>query len=110
MGFNNIVKTLPIYKQKFIFFKEALERFGIKGYKEDEFLKYFNKIQRVYHTLNRFVFNYKFKKAPIVVNADMTLNELKENLKSMNLSFGMKMQNWPPKNIEDLVKHKNKEF
>jgi DNA-directed RNA polymerase subunit alpha len=39
-----------------------------------------------------------------------SLNELKENLKSMNLSFGMKMQNWPPKNIEDLVKYKNKEF
>ena len=39
-----------------------------------------------------------------------SLNELKENLKSMNLSFGMKMQNWPPKNMEDLVKHKNKEF
>lgn len=39
-----------------------------------------------------------------------SLNELKENLKSMNLSFGMKMQNWPPKNIDDLVKHKNKEF
>jgi DNA-directed RNA polymerase subunit alpha len=39
-----------------------------------------------------------------------SLNELKENLKSMGLSFGMKLQNWPPKNIEDLVKNKNKEF
>ena len=39
-----------------------------------------------------------------------SLNELKENLKSMNLSFGIKIQNWPPKNIEDLVKNKNKEF
>ncbi len=39
-----------------------------------------------------------------------SLNELKENLKAMGLSFGMKLTNWPPKNIEDLLKMKNKEF
>ena len=39
-----------------------------------------------------------------------SLNELKDNLKSMALSFGMKLTNWPPKNIEELLKIKNKEF
>ena len=39
-----------------------------------------------------------------------SLNELKENLKNMNLSFGMKLDNWPPKNIEELSKLKNKDF
>jgi DNA-directed RNA polymerase subunit alpha len=39
-----------------------------------------------------------------------SLNELKENLKAMGLNFGMKLTNWPPKNIEDLLKMKNKEF
>lgn len=39
-----------------------------------------------------------------------SLNELKENLKSMNLSFGTKLVNWPPKNIEELAKIKNKDF
>ncbi len=39
-----------------------------------------------------------------------SLNELKENLKSMGLNFGMKLTNWPPKNLEDLLKLKNKEF
>ena len=39
-----------------------------------------------------------------------SLNELKDNLKSMSLSFGMKLTNWPPKNIEELLKIKNKEF
>ena len=39
-----------------------------------------------------------------------SLNELKENLKSMNLAFGMKLTNWPPKNIEELSKLKNKDF
>lgn len=39
-----------------------------------------------------------------------SLNELKDNLKAMGLSFGMKIANWPPKNLEDLLKQKNKEF
>ncbi len=39
-----------------------------------------------------------------------SLNELKDNLKAMGLGFGMKLVNWPPKNIEDLLKLKNKEF
>jgi DNA-directed RNA polymerase subunit alpha len=39
-----------------------------------------------------------------------SLNELKENLKAMGLGFGMKLTNWPPKNMDDLLKLKNKEF
>ena len=39
-----------------------------------------------------------------------SLNELKENLKNMNLSFGMKLESWPPENLEELTKKKNKEF
>ncbi len=39
-----------------------------------------------------------------------SLNELKENLKAMGLGFGMKLTSWPPKNLEELLKLKNKEF
>lgn len=39
-----------------------------------------------------------------------SLNELKENLKVMGLGFGMKLVNWPPKNMDELLKLKNKEF
>jgi DNA-directed RNA polymerase subunit alpha len=39
-----------------------------------------------------------------------SLNELKENLKDMGLGFGMKLTNWPPKNLDELLKMKNKEF
>lgn len=39
-----------------------------------------------------------------------SLNELKENLKAMGLNFGMKLTNWPPKNMDELLKLKNKEF
>ncbi len=33
-----------------------------------------------------------------------SLNEIKEQLASMGLSFGMKIDNWPPENIEELSK------
>ncbi len=39
-----------------------------------------------------------------------SLNELKDNLKAMGLTFGMKIANWPPKNMDELLKLKNKEF
>lgn len=34
-----------------------------------------------------------------------SLNEIKEVLVQMGLSFGMSIQNWPPENIEELAKH-----
>lgn len=39
-----------------------------------------------------------------------SLNELKDNLKEMGLNFGMKLENWPPVNLEELSKEKSKEF
>jgi ribosomal protein L17 len=36
-----------------------------------------------------------------------SLNELKENLKNMGLNFGMKLSDWPPQNLDDLLKMKN---
>tara|TARA_A100001015_G_scaffold294282_1_gene371876 strand:+ start:463 stop:1491 length:1029 start_codon:yes stop_codon:yes gene_type:complete len=39
-----------------------------------------------------------------------SLNELKDNLKNMGLNFGMKLPDWPPSNLDDLIKIKNKEL
>lgn len=39
-----------------------------------------------------------------------SLNELKDNLKNMGLSFGMQLPQWPPENMDDLLKIKNKEL
>lgn len=63
---------------------EALEGFLLNDkQKQEEFIDYFYKIQKTYNTLNRFVFNYKYKKTKIVVNTDMGLNELSENDKNV---------------------------
>jgi len=39
-----------------------------------------------------------------------SLNELKDNLKLMGLSFGMKLEKWPLDNIEELSKKRSKIF
>ena len=63
---------------------EALEGFLINDkQKQEEFIDYIFKIQKTYNTLNRFVYNYKFKKTKIVVNTDMGLNELNETDKNV---------------------------
>jgi DNA-directed RNA polymerase subunit alpha len=39
-----------------------------------------------------------------------SLTELKDNLKTMNLSFGMKLEKWPLDNVEELSKKRSKMF
>jgi hypothetical protein len=79
--------TVTNVKNKFIFFEKTLKHFLIKNNKEDEFKMLFCKIQRTYNILNKLVYNYKYKKAKIVVNTDMCLNELVENSKNVICIF-----------------------
>ena len=71
---------------KYKFFNDTLNGFLIKGH-ETEFVKYFCKIQKTYNVLNRFVFNYKYKKAKVVTNTDMFLNTLHINDKNVICIF-----------------------
>ena len=70
-------------KNKFSFFFDSLDHFLIKNNKENEFIEYFYKIQKTYNILNRFVYNYKYKKTKLVVNTDMNLNEININDKNV---------------------------
>ena len=69
---------IPFNTNKFLFLDNALNAFMIKGQRENEILDYFCKIQKIYHALNKFAFIIKYKKAKIVVNTDMQLNEINE--------------------------------
>jgi len=51
--------------------------------KEEELMDYFYTIQKTYNNLNRFVYNYKYKKTKIVVDTDMGLNKLTETDKNV---------------------------
>ena len=83
--FEIFLKKEYIVKNKFLFFDETLHNFWIKEDKKevDIFIDYFCKIQKTYNVLNRFIYNYKYKKAKTVVNIDMGLNELKESDKNV---------------------------
>jgi hypothetical protein len=71
------------YKHKV--YKELLTNFLIINSREEteKFKNMFYKIQRIYNILNRFIYNYKFKKTKVVVDSDMCLNELRENDKNV---------------------------
>ena len=83
LSFCLFVKNLNI-QNKYKKLSETLEGFLlVDKQKQEEFIDYFCKIQKTYNTLNRLVYNYKFKKTKIVVNTDMGLNELNENDKNI---------------------------
>lgn len=85
--FNIMLNQELNIKNKYNFFIETLNVFYIKGTKEEEFINYFCKIQNTYNILNRFAYNYKYKKSKIVVNTDICLNELTPNSKNVICIF-----------------------
>jgi hypothetical protein len=66
-----------VYKSRQLFFYEQFKNQLISSYR-DEFEYLFNKIQRHYYILVRFVNMCKYKKANIIVNTDLQLNEINE--------------------------------
>jgi hypothetical protein len=87
--FNAIANEKISVKEKFTFFKDTMQNFLIKNNKNNEnnFIYWFFKVQNTYKILNRFVYNYKFKKAQLVVNTDMGLNEININNKDVICIF-----------------------
>ena len=63
-------------KQQYKFFKETPGGFLMSG-NENVFIDYFCRIKKTYNVLNRFAYNYKYKRAKIVADRDLCLNELK---------------------------------
>lgn len=78
-----------IYKNKFDFLNETVNNFYLSKKLEErnEFINYFNRIQKIYHTLNRFCFLCKFKKAKLIVNTDLQLNEIRIDQKNILLIY-----------------------
>jgi len=89
-------------KNKFNFFNDTLKGFPIKNILEKEFIEYFCKIQKIYNILNRFAYNYKYKKAKIIVNNDMCLNEL--DIKNKNVICILHNNSKYLFHINDLIK------
>jgi hypothetical protein len=69
-----------IYKNKFEFMNQTLNNFYFlnKHDEKEQFIDLFCKIQKTYHTLNRFLYIYKLKKSKLIVNTDLQLNTIEE--------------------------------
>lgn len=67
------------HKTKFACLNEIMNNFyfNVKQNERSEFFNIFCKIQKIYHTLNKFSYLYKYKKSKIIVNNDLQLNEIK---------------------------------
>ena len=69
------------YNSKFIMLKETLISF--LKFSRDEFIDFFCKIQKTYHTFSRLAFIYKYKKSAMSVTTDIGLNDITVNDKNV---------------------------
>lgn len=88
------------YTSKFNVFKENLNSF--LHFSRDEFIQYFCKIQKTYHSLSRFAYLYKYKKSIMSVTTDMGLNNI--NINDKNILCIYHVNSRYLFNINDLLK------
>jgi hypothetical protein len=88
------------YTSKFNVFKENLNSF--LDFSRDEFIQYFCKIQKTYHSLSRFAYLYKYKKSIMSVTTDMGLNDI--NINDKNILCIYHINSRYLFNINDLLK------
>jgi hypothetical protein len=74
-------------QNKFTFLNEMLKNIFNTDKIKEEFINYFNKIQKTYHAFSRLSFIYRYKKAKIMVNTDLIMNEISENNKFVYCLF-----------------------
>lgn len=74
-------------QNKFTFLKDILKNIFNTDKMNEEFINYFNKIQKTYNAFSRFSFIYRYKKAKVMVDTDLILNEISENNKFVYCLF-----------------------
>ena len=88
------------YKGKFNMFKETLVSF--LNFSRDEFIDFFCKIQKTYHSFSRLAFIYKYKKSAMSVTRDIGLNDITINDKNILCIYHVNSRYLF--NINDLIK------
>ena len=96
--FNSFVNNT--YTSKYSVVKETLNNF--LDFSRDEFIQYFCKIQKIYHSLSRFAYLYKYKKSTMSVTTDMGLNDISINDKNVLCIYHIKSKYLF--NVNDLIK------
>jgi hypothetical protein len=93
--FDNIYKvTFSIFinkaysmQDKFLFLNESLENIFHTDEIKKQISDYFQKFQKTYYAFSRLAHLYKYKKAKIMVNTDLIMNEIRENDKYVYCLF-----------------------
>ena len=88
------------YKGKFNMLKETLVSF--LKFSRDEFIDFFCKIQKIYHSFSRLAFIYKYKKSAMSVTRDIGLNDITINDKNILCIYHVNSRYLF--NINDLIK------
>ena len=96
------VNTFNSIKGKYMYLNNFLNNIFYTETIKEEFFDYFNKIQKINMALNKFAFLYKYKKAKIVVNTDMELNNITINSKNIMCVYQLNCKYLF--NIRDLLK------
>jgi hypothetical protein len=80
-GILNDIYLYKTYKSKFDYIEKTMNNFYFLKKKNEkaDFFNLFCKIQHIYHVLKNFVRSYKYKKAKLIVDTDLQLNQIKEN-------------------------------
>jgi len=70
-------------KKKFALLEKTLSNIFLNEEKKEEFLTVFQRIQKIYWVLGRFVHLVKYKKSKIIVENDLSLNPISEKDKNI---------------------------
>ena len=70
-------RHLPIVFTKFVFYKIVLDNIFLSSEQKDRFKDIFCRSQKAYTGFNKLSHIYKWKKAKIIINTDLYLNELR---------------------------------
>jgi hypothetical protein len=75
-----------------VYFNEIINNFYFinKQIQREKFIMYFSYIKKIYNSLNRFCFLYKYKKSKIMVNKDLQLNNININDKNVICIYHVK--------------------
>ena len=79
----SVVSPPDCFFKKFNKMKDLLDNIFLTDVHKEEILTIFSKIQKTYYALSKFLYIYKFKKAPIKIHDDLNMNPLSINQKNV---------------------------
>jgi len=83
----NILLLTPIFntRTKFVFLDSIRNNKFYDNNTKTQLYDVFYKVQKKYHLLNRLAYRYKYRKAPIAIDTDLSLSDIKNSHTTMTI-------------------------